>query len=679
MDKLTDLSKICESEARDSCYDSENNDETTCSSSAEVQQAPLRRSKVKRFQARVSCDGINEAQQIFCAFKKAHTLDGWLGYEGDELVIVAFSKKKIPNFPTIFQTLRIVLRTGDDNDKRIDGVPRLIKDDVKTCKEIIEKYGPRLMDKHSNISMITPSSYRLQNGVPIANVCIAIYCRGKCVIPLNEEPFPTSLECVKIDVREGYCAFGMKNEELLESGEYHQNLRIGVQIGVSGGPIGTLGGFLHKSGKTFFLTCAHVVIPHQCLLHHNPEYKYPANRCYTCEDIDVYQPAMDRISMGKVAHAIFQHSRPGITSIDAAIIYITDDTRIPTDPYMTKQPSNTNQLRAAGFSMNNPPHFSTGKIMPQMDEPSKGHMVVKCGSVTGLTHGLLALDGGIFRLENRELRLPGQLSQERIIMYRQYLVESINNLQFFDLGDSGSLVFMHDDDKSLKCIGMAVGMTTHGGCIVTPIEAILKAFGIHDDDSGPPFLPFNDGDDDYGDDDSDETRFDEKGRDNPKKRSRQPDNYHSRMDHSGLDINSEHRQREQPCYVHNVTSDDSQVTGVNVDPTVTVRDTSLEICVTGNQHLLYNHFESNTGKKTLVVPTSEIRSAASFNLFDYFQTEKKPRKSQEMLHKTVILYGFIYFCLAVFKTTFGSEEEIISSQLLDRFVRNMSVDSKLKD
>lgn len=298
-----------------------------------------------------SCDDIDEAQQILCEFKEAHTLDGWLGNEGDELVIVAFSNKKIPNFPTFFQTLRIVLRTDDDNDKRIERVPRLIKDDVKYCKEIIQKYGPRLMDKHSNISMIIPSSYRLQNGVPIANVCIAIYCRGKCVIPLNEELFPTSLELVEVDVREGYCAFGMKNEELLQSGEYHQNLRIGVEIGVSGGLIGTLGGFLYASGKTFFLTCAHVVIPHQRLLHvhHHREYKYPANRCDTCDDIDVYQPAMDRISMGKVTNAIFQHSRPGITSVDAAIIYITDDTRIPTDPYMTKQPSNTNQLRAAGI------------------------------------------------------------------------------------------------------------------------------------------------------------------------------------------------------------------------------------------------------------------------------------------------------------------------------------------
>ena len=44
--------KNLEPEACDSCYDSEDNDETTCSSSAKVQQAPLRRSRMKTFQAR---------------------------------------------------------------------------------------------------------------------------------------------------------------------------------------------------------------------------------------------------------------------------------------------------------------------------------------------------------------------------------------------------------------------------------------------------------------------------------------------------------------------------------------------------------------------------------------------------------------------------------------------------
>lgn len=304
---------------------------------------------MKDTQFSISVSSQDEAQQVYNEFKKVHGINGWLGYEGDELVIVAFSNKDIQQVPKYYQSLRIVLRTDNDKEKHIKRMPRLMVEDVKYCKKIIQKHGPRLMDEHSNISMIIPSSYRLHNGKAIAHVCIAIYCRGKGIIPLNETFFPDTLECVDVDVREGYCTLGMTNDELLKSEEYHQNLRIGVEIGRSGGPIGTLGGFLHMSGNTYFLTCAHVVIPHQCLLDHYPEYKYLANRCNTCKDIDVFQPAMNSTSLGKVTDAVFQHSRPGITSVDAAIVCIIDQTRTPKDPYMTKQPSNTNKLRAAGI------------------------------------------------------------------------------------------------------------------------------------------------------------------------------------------------------------------------------------------------------------------------------------------------------------------------------------------
>lgn len=155
-----------------------------------------------------------------------------------------------------------------------------------------------------------------------------------------------------------------------------------------------------------------------------------------------------------------------------------------------------------GFTEDNPPHFSSGKILPQMDEPRIGHMVVKCGATTGLTHGLLALDGSIFRMENQEMRLPEPPAHHspRIVMYRQYLVESLKNCKFFKMGDSGSLVFMHDRGD-LKCIGMAIGSTSYDGCIVTPIEAILEAFeNRHFDD--PPFYSF---DNTNNDDDSDDS------------------------------------------------------------------------------------------------------------------------------------------------------------------------------
>lgn len=163
-----------------------------------------------------------------------------------------------------------------------------------------------------------------------------------------------------------------------------------------------------------------------------------------------------------------------------------------------------------GFTEENPPHFSSGEIIPQMNEPRIGHMVVKCGAVTGLTHGHLALDGSIFRMENQEMQMPGIAAQRspRIVMYRQYLVEPLANHSFFEMGDSGSLVFMHEG-RSLKCIGMAIGNTSYGGCIVTPIEAILEAFQNYYHFDDPPFYPFDnkrDDDDDFdhgGSDDND--------------------------------------------------------------------------------------------------------------------------------------------------------------------------------
>lgn len=165
-----------------------------------------------------------------------------------------------------------------------------------------------------------------------------------------------------------------------------------------------------------------------------------------------------------------------------------------------------------GFTEENPPHFSSGGIIPQMDEPRIGHMVVKCGAVTGLTHGHLALDGSIFRMENQEMQMPGIEAQRspRIVMYRQYLVEPLANHPFFEMGDSGSLVFMHHG-RDLKCIGMAIGNTSYGGCIVTPIEAILEAFqnDYHFDD--PPFYPFDNrrDDDDFDDGSSDDNNGDD--------------------------------------------------------------------------------------------------------------------------------------------------------------------------
>lgn len=100
---------------------------------------------------------------------------------------------------------------------------------------------------------------------------------------------------------------------------------------------------------------------------------------------------------------------------------------------------------------------------------------------------------------------------------------------------------------------MAIGDTTHGGCIVTPIEAILDSLGIGYDGNTSPFLPFDSGDD--GDDesnsdggDSDHPDAGPSGRKRKKyprrenRRGKHPSLHHEQMDH-------------QQSYVHYLSHD----------------------------------------------------------------------------------------------------------------------------
>ncbi|KAK3099421.1 hypothetical protein FSP39_004093 [Pinctada imbricata] len=88
------------------------------------------------------------------------------------------------------------------------------------------------------------------------------------------------------------------------------------------------------------------------------------------------------------------------------------------------------------------------------------------------------------RLENAELKFPNEGDGERIIFYHQYVVRSTRDISFFELGDSGSLVFARkkqqggDKGAPLVCFGMAIGKLLDGGCIVTPIHDILESFRL---------------------------------------------------------------------------------------------------------------------------------------------------------------------------------------------------------
>jgi len=92
-----------------------------------------------------------------------------------------------------------------------------------------------------------------------------------------------------------------------------------------------------------------------------------------------------------------------------------------------------------------------------------------------LTRGMLAVNGTQVRPLNVNIGQSNQ--QNRYEFSNQLQVVSLSHSPFFQPGDSGSAVLIVNDDQSLECIGMAIGCSSDGSAIVTPISAILDALG----------------------------------------------------------------------------------------------------------------------------------------------------------------------------------------------------------
>ena len=109
--------------------------------------------------------------------------------------------------------------------------------------------------------------------------------------------------------------------------------------------------------------------------------------------------------------------------------------------------------------------------------------VIKIGSQSGLTRGSLYLNGVYVRTNNREMVLP---DEKKVEFFNQMEIQShYGSKAFFELGDSGSLVFMPLKNNELHCIGLAIGKTSYLSCIVTPIDEVLRRLELN-----PQFVNF---------------------------------------------------------------------------------------------------------------------------------------------------------------------------------------------
>lgn len=114
---------------------------------------------------------------------------------------------------------------------------------------------------------------------------------------------------------------------------------------------------------------------------------------------------------------------------------------------------------------------------------NRDKVVLKFGSQTGLTRGIIELEGTYLKPFSRKMKHE---TIGNVEMFNQIEVRSYRDPEpFFLLGDSGSLVFIRIDDE-LRCIGLAIGLTNYHSCIVTPIDKVLESLQL-----GQEFLNFS--------------------------------------------------------------------------------------------------------------------------------------------------------------------------------------------
>ena len=127
--------------------------------------------------------------------------------------------------------------------------------------------------------------------------------------------------------------------------------------------------------------------------------------------------------------------------------------------------------------------FTSGEIKRTIAPGARRNHVVKYGSESKFTTGTLQLNETHVRLENISLAIEEGYGQQDMtvsnafLMYGQYEVKPRSEEPFAVAGDSGSLVLMlrNNCENDLVCIGMVIGISTHGSCIVTPIGNVLDA------------------------------------------------------------------------------------------------------------------------------------------------------------------------------------------------------------
>ncbi|XP_062586416.1 uncharacterized protein LOC134248014 [Saccostrea cucullata] len=317
---------------------------------------------------------------------------------------------------------------------------------ISNIELAIEKHSRRLMCEHSNLEIISasPVQSKKMGDEIIVKECIVLYCSHKGVIPFGEDVFPSTLDGITVDIREGLTKTG------------------------------TLGGFVDIGNEEIgFITCAHVL--HSSL---------PLNNHQMKEKFSVVQPgfgiALENNKCGVHIQSVCPtQTQPDIATVDVALVKISRE----------RQPErglfaglSVEDIESKGFSKDHPLEYRSGEIRDLRRQLSGEHRFktcVKVGSSSGLTKGVLHLKSTSVRLESHTLTEQSL----NFVIHKQLEICAQADHFFATNGDSGALVFQVEpgssptDDK-LVCIGMIIGVNSYGYCLVTPINDVLEHLPI---------------------------------------------------------------------------------------------------------------------------------------------------------------------------------------------------------
>ncbi|KAL3854454.1 hypothetical protein ACJMK2_013780 [Sinanodonta woodiana] len=422
----------------------------------------------------------------------------WSGYRTQDIhapVFVVMLRKKtiIPEkkiLSELYDDYEIVFRnehTPNEEEVRISEQSKVNANtkDVALILDCIAKNTERLMNEHSNLSIIAASTVKAIgfNGCVsklklIESRCVVLYVPLKGIIPVGEKEFPKDIDGINTDVREGEFICHGQNEE----NTWHPKLPMGCCISTKAGQSGTLGGFVDlPGGKTGCITAAHVVLSKTESKNYLKSKKkkkdrYNASLAQGETIIDIYQPTCKMDAFGRVSKIAYEEGNILEPSIDAALIEITDHQRTP---HTGMFPSGNYPV--IGFTEENPMIYNRGKTRYHSNI-SRGSRVVKYGYSTNITHGKLEWNGSSVRNLNTGGQSWHRLKAGNIPypkFFNQMVVKSSDKINFSAPGDSGALVFLyHRSSRDLEAIGLLIGSSTHKSPaqmhIVTPIQAVFQ-------------------------------------------------------------------------------------------------------------------------------------------------------------------------------------------------------------